>query len=207
MSSASGGPCALVRFGEIETHGDAQVDDYIELPPIDSSDEEDVKPADEKQRLVQERVSEHVPAITSARASPRADATAQRVEPRVSQKKKASPEIIDSKLLRSLERGQEHGAENLTHLDHLKPVEPSPKDTSSHAQPVEPPANLRADITLSEPNVDPKSAGTLPVTRIEALAEHVEPSGQKVGADTSATHSPPDKSASRARRRFSCALH
>ena len=42
MSSASGGPCALVRFGEIETHGDAQVDDYIELPPIDSSDEEDV---------------------------------------------------------------------------------------------------------------------------------------------------------------------
>ena len=163
----------------------------------DSSDEEDVKPADEKQRLVQERVSEHVPAITSARASPRADATAQRVEPRVSQKKKASPEIIDSKLLRSLERGQEHGAENLTHLDHLKPVEPSPKDTSSHAQPVEPPANLRADITLSEPNVDPKSAGTLPVTRIEALAEHVEPSGQKVGADTSATHSPPDKSASR----------
>ena len=42
MSSASGGPCALVRFGEIETHGDAQVDDYIELPPIDSSDEENV---------------------------------------------------------------------------------------------------------------------------------------------------------------------
>ena len=42
MSSATGGPCALVQFGEIETHGDAQVDDYIELPPIDSSDEEDV---------------------------------------------------------------------------------------------------------------------------------------------------------------------
>jgi len=46
MPSAPGGPCALVRFGDIETYGDAQVDDYIELPPIDSSDEEDVNEDD-----------------------------------------------------------------------------------------------------------------------------------------------------------------